>query len=740
MQAKWIGFVSDKEHINQEKFSATGAYAQYYRNTFSLKGKPVKAEMEISGLGIFKAYINGKEVGDEFFAPGWTNFKKRILLRKYDVLDLLEKENGISVCMGEGWYVGFVSILGRKVLGDYPLELYAKITVFYEDGTTEEVVTDGTWKAGLGAIRENDFLYGEVFDTRLPHLEISMPDFDDGAWDYVEVQSDKSRLLHYEDYEPVVMKETLRATLVSQSGNTSIYNFNQNFAGVVRIKAVGDSGDTITVRHGELLDEDGSLFTKNLRYAKATDTVICNGKAFSFMPTMTYHGFQYVEITCTGNAKVLDLEGVALYNDLRRTGSFSTSNALVNKLNENIEWGMRSNFVDLPTDCPQRNERLGWSADTQVFSRSAMYVADCRKFYNKHLLCINDDRVGGKIPDIVPFFNLQGMDRTGWRDVAIVLPYNLWDIYGDIDVIIRQLPMIKDYIALQMTTAKGYLWEKSHYNDHLNINQKCDEGVLATLCNTYCFMLAIKMLQAVGEDVTEIEKFLKKVKERFISTYVSENGEIVQGTQTVYAYAYVCGVITKEQTHRHLKANFETTNNHICAGFLGIRFILPVLCEVGLTDLAYQLLCNTSFPSWGYSIVNGATTVWEHWDSYTVENGFKDPIMNSFNHYSLGSCEEWFYEYALGIKPLQAGFQRLKIQPYVDRTGIVNRVAGEFHSVRGKISVRWEKQEEGYYCEIVKPTDVETEFVFDDVTKIICDGKERNSFAPDASVVQVYFR
>ena len=739
MKAKWIGYLSDKEGSNKEKMSATGACAQYYRTNFALSHTPIKAEMEISGLGIFKAYINGQEVGNEFFAPGWTNFKKRILLRKYDVLSLLQKENGISVCMGEGWYVGFVSILGRKVLGDYPLELYVKLTITYEDGTIEEIVTDENWKAGLGAIRENDFLYGEVFDARLPHLEISKPDFDDSDWACVEVQPDKTQLLHYENYEPVVIKKRLQAELISENENTSLYNFNQNFAGIVRIKAVGDCGDTITIRHGERLDEDGSLFTKNLRYAKANDIIICNGKEFSYMPTMTYHGFQYVEITCTGNAKVLEIEGLALYNDLERTGNFLTSNSLVNKLNSNIEWGMRSNFVVLPTDCPQRSERLGWSGDTQVFSRSAMYIADCRKFYNTHLLRINDDREGGKIPDIIPFFNLQRLDSTGWRDVAIILPYNLWEIYGDTSVIYKNLSLIEDYIKQQQSTAVDYLWEKSYYGDWLNHEQKCDPGVLATLANIYCFECAIKMLKAIDKPFEWVQSFLDNVKEKFTKTFIKEGGEIFQGTQTVYAYAYINRLITKEQAYKHLKENFEKFDNHICAGFLGLRFILPVLCEIGLSDLAYKLLCTTSFPSWGYSIVNGATTIWEHWDSWTIDKGFKDPIMNSFNHYSLGSCAEWFYEYALGIKPLDAGFAHLKIQPYVDKTGNVKHVAGDFNSVRGKISVRWEKQEKEYFCEIVKPSDMKTEFVFENVTKIICDGKETLTFLPFANVVQVYF-
>lgn len=740
MKAKWIGFISDKENVNKDKGSYTGAYGQYYRTNFSLQGEPIKAEMQIAGLGIFKAYINGEEVGNEFFAPGWTNYKKRILLRRYDVMPLLQKENGISVCMGEGWYVGFISIKGRKVYGDYPLELYMQLTITYRDGSVQEIVTDENWKAGLGALKENDFLYGEVFDARLPHRETSTFNFDDSQWDKVEIMPNKSHLLYYHDYEPVVIKKKLSAELVSKKDNVCIYNFKQNFAGSVTVKAVGERGDTITIRHGELLEQDGSLFTKNLRSAKANDILILNGEEITYTPTFTYHGFQYIEITCTGNAKVLELWGNALYNDIRRTGSFETSHPLVNQLNSNIEWGMRSNFVDLPTDCPQRNERLGWTGDAQVFSRSAMYIADCRKFYKKYMLLIEDDRDGGRIPDMVPYFNVMNLDSTGWRDAAVIVPYNLWEMYGENSVIRENLSIIKDFIAHQQSMAVDYIWEKSFYNDWLNIDQKCDPAVLATLFNIYSFTLTIAMFKAVGEPYMHIQSDVEKMKAKFKEKFVGEDGSILQGTQTVYAFAYRNGIITKEQARKHLWEQFEKTNFHIHTGFLGIRFILPVLCDLGFADLAYELICKTTFPSWGYSIVNGATTIWEHWDSYTIENGLKDPIMNSFNHYSLGSCAEWFYSYVLGIKPIEAGFKKLKIQPYVDKTGRINHAAGSFDSVSGKISVRWEKLKNGQFkCEVEKPAQMQTEFVFENVTKIVCNGIESKTFNPQATKVEVYF-
>ena len=740
MQAKWIGCTSDK-YFDTDQRSLVAAKAQYYRKNFEFSKMPVKAELEIAALGIFKAFINGKSVSGEYFAPGWTNYRKRILKRIYDVTDLVEKNNAIAVCVGDGWYAGNISIKGRRLYGEYPLSLYAVLTVTYKDGSTEEIVTDESWKGGLGAVRENDFLYGEIYDTRLPHAEISLPDFNDKGFESVKITEDKTHLLDYVDYEPILAQGELKGTLVKViEENKLIYDFGQNFAGVVRIKAAGPEESKIIIRHGEMLNADGTLYTANLRIAKATDTVILHGKSMvEYSPTFTYHGFRYVEITCTQRAEVIEITGVVLHNDLKRTGRVETSNPLVNKLISNVEWGMRSNFVDLPTDCPQRNERMGWSADTQVFSRSAMYIANCKKFYEKHLVCIEDDRDGGKIPDVVPYFGVAPFDSTGWRDVCVVLPYNLYQIYGDKEKTKTYIPMINDFFHRQQETAVDYIWEKCNYNDWLNIDHECDNAVLSGLINLYVFSLIIELFNYVGEDASEVIDYTNKVREKFISAFMSDGGVIKQGTQTVYALAYVVGLITKEQAVKLLTEQFALKNNHIHSGFLGIRFILPVLCDIGLVDLAYELICCDTYPSWGYSIVNGATTIWERWDSWTIEKGFQDEIMNSFNHYSLGSCGEWFYEYMLGIKPLEVAFKKVKIKPFVDKTGRITSVSGSFDSVNGKISVSWKKVNDGFVCDITKPSSLFAAFEFDGVTKIVQDGEVKTEFDAFANHTTVYF-
>jgi len=739
MNTKWIGYISDKNYKNINQFDSFGAVAQYYRKTFELKEKPLKASLKISSLSIFKAYINGQSVSEELFAPGWTNYNKRIFYREYDVTKLLNDKNAIAVCVGDGWYAGYISIKGRQLYGNYPLSLYASLTLTFKDGSTLTVDTNESWKAGEGAIRQNDFLGGEVFDDRLPHVEISNVDFDDSTWQNAFIAEDKSALLDYCDYEPIVMHENLKATLVSKQNNQYIYDLGQNFAGLVSIVAEGESGSEIVIRHGEMLD-NGALYTENLRTAKATDKLILSGKQIEYTPTMTYHGFRYVEITVSEGAQLISVCGRAIYNDLKTTGDVTTSNQLVNKIISCVKWGMKSNFVDLPTDCPQRNERLGWSGDTQVFSRSAMYFADCRKFYNKYLITLDDDRRGGEIPDVIPHFGVAGFDHAFWRDVAIVLPFNLYEMYGDAQQVKQYLPFIKDYLDLQMQTAVDYTWEKSNYNDWLNIDENSPEDSLATCGNAYCFALAIKLFTELGEDCEKYKEFLDNIKRSFVAHFIADDGSIKGGTQTLYALSYRANLISAQQAKKGLEICFAKRNDHIHSGFCGIRFILPVLCDLGLVDLAYKLVTNDTFPSWGYSVVNGATTIWERWDSYVKGKGFGDKTMNSFNHYSLGSCGEWFFEYVLGIKPKKAGFDGVIIKPFVDRSGKIDGASGSFESINGKICVEWKKCSDGFYCKIEKAEQLKADFVFENVQKIVQDGVTVDRFDANKKVTEIYFK
>lgn len=742
MKTNWIGYKTDNDFDETVGGQLHGSAAPYFRKRFPLKGEVRRAVLNITALGIFKAYINGNIVSEEYFAPGWTNYSKRILLKSYDVKKFLKEDNAISVCLGDGWYAGYLCNRGRNNYGNYPLELYARLEIEYENGAVEEIVTDETWKGGCGAIGINDFCYGEVYDARLPDAETSLPQFDDSAWQNVTVCEDIGDRLSVFDCEPVRIVNVLSSTRFHSAGAEGvIYNFGQNFSGVVRLTCRGERGAKVTIRHGELMDVDGSLYTANLRLAKATDTYILKGEGTeTYTPSFTYHGFQYAEVLTEGDVNVLQLEGCVLSNDLRRTGTIAVDNVIISKLYENIRWGQIGNFVELPTDCPQRNERLGWSADTQVFSRTAMYNSDCEKFYLKQLMRIDDDRVGGKIADVSPYFGVAPFDSAGWRDVAVVVPFNLYEMYGNTDVIKRYKPMMDAFLDRQIETMHDYLWDKAYYGDWLNVDEETDPTVLATCFQGMDLLMLEKMYRAVGYDTDRIITLYKKVQDAFLRYAVSPDGTITGDSQTAYCVAFRAGFIDEQTAKRRLYKALERKDFHICSGFLGIRFILPVLCDVGLQDLAYKLIAQTTYPSWGYSIVNGATTVWERWNSYTVKDGFADKIMNSFNHYALGSCGEWMYEYMLGIKPTSPGFKSVRIQPYVDKTGVVGCVNGSFDSGNGKIEVAWKVDSGIAEVTVTKPEKMLADFCFDNVIEIKQDGRTETSFRGDARITKVQIR
>lgn len=737
---KWIGYKTDKNFDESDEFILHGSVAPYFRKKFSLEDKKItSAVLKITSLGIFKAFINGVEVGDEYFAPGWTNYNKRILLTEYDVTNMLEKNNAIAVAVGDGWYVGYLCIKGRNRYGKYPLQLYAELTVCYEDGSKESIVTDESWLGGKGAIGVNDFLYGEEYDARLPHLECSKYSFDDKEWERVCVCEDKSEKLSVFNCAPVRIFKTLTPTFLHNTSSGAIYDVKQNIAGFLRIRCKGESGAKIVMRHGEMLNDDGTLYTDNLRTAKATDTYILRGGSVEeYAPTFTFHGFQYAEISVEGNVEILQITACALTTDLPQIGNVETSNPLVNQLFSNILWSQRDNFIELPTDCPQRNERLGWSGDTQVFSRTGMYNTDAERFYEKQLMRIDDDRRGGEIADVVPFFGVAPFDSCGWRDVVAVLPYNLWQVYGNIEIFRKYKEMIEAFVERQLSTMDNYIWKEAYYGDWLNVDDESDPAALATSFQAITIKMIAELFDASGDDAERYYTIYKEIKKAFRKSFVSENGKIKGDSQTIYCLAYKAGLIDEQEAKCNVYEAFKRKNFHIHSGFIGIRFVLPTLCDLGLKDVAYTLLTNTSYPSWGYSIENGATTLWERWNSYTLKDGFADKIMNSFNHYSLGSCGEWYYEYMLGIKPLAAGFEKLQIKPYIDETGKITYAKGYYESKKGRISVAWEIGGDIAKIVVEKPTEMYTEYCFENVKFIEQDGKKTEKFDPYAKQTIVY--
>ncbi len=744
--ALWINYETDEWKGYLSKY---GNPCPYFRKQFSLKDKKVvSATLAASAIGVFKAYINGVEVDDDYMSPGFTDYRKRIPLIEYDVTDKLKKDNAVVIVAGDGWAVGN---MGNKMLrcNYFPrIQIIAKLTVVYEDGEKQCVVTDGSWRACDGEIRRTDNYMGEYIDHR---YALAREDYlfgsDDCKWRKVKVMTGTSHeqaLLCAETAPRVKTMHVLSASEISGNERTRIYDFKQNFTGVIRLKAKGESGAKITVRHGEMLDGDGSLYTENLRKAEATDVFVLSGNGEEeFRPLFTFHGFRYAEITVTGKAEVLSVIGEAMYSSLDKTGEFECSDGDVNKLYSNIVWGQRSNFLSVPTDCPQRDERLGWTGDAQIFCGTAMYNMDCRGFYKKYVQDMIDAQLGdgavGGIAPIVPHadgtFESGRTASAGWADAMAVLPYEYYLMYGDKKTLKYHLTFAKrhvEYCKMQSdelirpvdVNYGDWLSVKSGRHDETHIavaaNSETDKDLLATEYFAYSALLVAKMCEIVGDDeASEYYELFENIKSAFRKRFLV-GGKLVSHTQTAYLLAYAFSLMSADEVKSHLLDTVHSENDTLTTGFLGVKFLLPVLCELGESALAYKILTYRGYPGWLYSVVNGATTIWERWNGYTIEHGFGEVAMNSFNHYSLGSCGEWMFKYALGIVPelSGAGFKKLTLRPYVDLSGKITSMKGSYDSVMGKISVSWRVEDGVVYYDADVPAAIDLAFDIPDGVRV----------------------
>ena len=719
-ESKWITHKTGDFCSPDDKY---GNPSPYFRRAFDVDGEVASAVLFVSALGVFKAYMNGQPISCDWLSPGWVDYRKKLPFVRYDITDKLQANNAIGIVLGDGWAVGHLGSSATFKRCGYSdrTELTALIRIMYKDGRTQEISTDATWRATDGAIRRSDIYMGEYVDARLDLGAFSAPDYNDTAWSFAtETDFKFSRNLFLEEMQipPIVTKHTFKPSFVSKHENTYLYDVGQNIAGVISLVLQGERDATVVLRHGELL-VDGMLYTENLRKAEATDTFVLSGKGEEhFRPLFTYHGFRYVEISITGNAEICDITAEAMYTDLAPTGEFSCSHEIVNKIFQNALWSQRDNFLGLPTDCPQRDERLGWTADAQIFAKSAMWNMDCRRFYEKYLADIRDAQLGnGLIPAVAPMppvgsYAYTGRDAAaGWCEAIVELPHDHYVMYGDASVIRDNLYAAKRLLAYyQNESPSGIRSGKGTYGDWLSLGTPTDLSVISTLYYVRAAKLTAWMCRVIGD--TEESKYAalyERLKAIFYKNFVDEEGKIFSDTQTLYAIAYKTGVIGKEEVKRHLERKFAESNGKLTTGFLGIKFLLPTLCDIGREDLAYAILTSTEFPGWGYSIVNGATTIWEHWDSYTEENGIRKG-MNSFNHYSFGSCVEWMYEYCLGIRPQDAGLKKVRFSPVFDRSGTLTFAKGSYRTPYGTIAVSWEKNGKSFAYRVKIPTEIEVEF------------------------------
>ena len=725
LNSKWITFQTGDYKTADDKY---GNPSPYFRKEFVLKKSVKSAQLLISALGVFKVYINGDAVSDDYLSPGWVDYSKKLPLITYDISDKLKEKNAIGVVLGDGWAIGHIGsnyTFKRNCWNDR-IEFSAEIRITYSDGERDVISTDTTWKASEGEIRRSDIYMGEYVDGIKSLGDFTKFGYDDSFWEYAEEASFKfSRNLYLErlDIPPIRVKHIFQPEKISETGNTLLFNIGQNIAGVLRCRVKGEKGAKIVLRHGEVLDEE-KLYTDNLRKAEATDTYILSGapEGEVFRPLFTYHGFQYAEISLFGDVEILDVKAEAMHTDLEKVGDFTCSNEIVNKIFSNAMWSLRGNFYSVPTDCPQRDERLGWTGDAQIFCRSAMFNVYAKEYYEKYLADIRDAQFGnGAIPAIAPlpkvgYYTYSGRNASGgWSEAGAEITYNHYMMYGDKKVIFDNLYSIKRLLDYYKEDSIEYLRDgENSYGDWLSVREETDKSLVANIYYARAAFIAYRLCDIIGDAEKDKYKVLyENIRRAFKKKYFI-GGKLVSDTQSAYVMAYKSGLISEDEAKDNLSRRISENNGHLTCGFLGIRFLLPALCDLGMQDIAYDMLVQKSFPGWGYSVINGATTIWEHWDSNSKEN-LKG--MNSFNHYSLGSCVEWLYEYCLGIVVSEktAGFDKIKIKPYIDISGKITSASGWYQTKNGRVSVSWENKGGIFVFEIELPDKIEAEFEFNEL-------------------------
>jgi alpha-L-rhamnosidase len=698
------------------------APSPYLRREFPLD-KPVRrARMYATARGVYELYINGNRVENDVLAPGWTDYDRRIQYQTYDVTPLLaEGPNILGAVLGDGWFAGFFGFdpKHRGALYGARPQLLAQLAVEYEDGTTESLATDGSWSCSTGPILYSDLLMGESYDARREMPGWAESGFDDSGWHGVEAEELGSTNLVAQPDEGIRVTEELEALAVTEpESGRYVFDLGRNMVGWVRLKVEGEAGTKVTLRHAETLNPDGTIYTENLRSARQTDTYTLKGGGEEiYEPRFTFHGFRYVEVTgYPDELRPGAITGRVVHSATPPSGSFECSSSLVNELQENIVWGQRGNFLSVPTDCPQRDERLGWMGDAQVFVRTASYNMDVAAFFEKWMVDVQDAQSPeGAFPDVAPL--LRGSElidlRWGapaWGDAGVIVPWTIYRTYGDTRIVERHYDAMVRWMEY-LHEANPDLIRKNrmgnNYGDWLSPKgDHTPKHLLATAYWAHDAKLMAEMAVATGrnEDAKKYRDLNGRIKAAFQETYVSPDGWIEGDTQTCYLLALHMDLLPQElrsAAAEHLVRTIEREDWHLSTGFVGVGYLCPVLTEAGYTDVAYRLLENETYPSWGYTIKNGATTIWERWDGWTEENGFQSPNMNSFNHYSLGSVGEWLYRYVAGIDLGTPGYGQIVIRPRPG--GSLTHARAEYDSVRGRLSSSWKIEDGRFILEALVP-------------------------------------
>lgn len=683
---------------------------------FSSEKEVRKAVLYATARGVYKAFWNGTCISDYVLAPGWTVYEKRLQVQTYDVTSFVEKDNRLEIVVGKGWFSspmpGWMESENKIYRKNRKNGLLAVLELEFTDGTTELIPTDEQWK-----VADSNVLFSEIYDGEI-YDAAGEPGQMDGAVLLPELTKDN--LICQEGKKIVEQEHILPKEIITTPAGETVIDFGQEVTGYVEISLTAKAGDVVEFTHGEVLDQNGNFYNENYRSAKAVVKYICREGEQIYHPLLTFFGFRYIKLLqFPGKVEKHHFKAIVVGSELERTGYVECGNSKVNQLFSNIYWGQKGNFLDVPTDCPQRDERLGWTGDAQVFAKTASLQFDVEQFFKKWLADLKaDQRADGGVGQVIPDYLPEGAPSAAWGDAATIIPWQMYLTYGNSDILADQFDSMKawvDYITNATTTP--YLWTGGeHFGDWLGLDAPqgsykgaSREEFIASAFYAHSTSLVVKAGKVIGADVSEYEALLEHIRKAFLETYTSFETQ----TECVLALQFHL-TDDEEKTARKLADLIEGAGNKMQTGFVGTPYLLHVLTDHGYEKLAYDLFLREEYPSWLYSVNQGATTIWEHWDGIMENGEFWSADMNSFNHYAYGSVADWVYEKAAGIQVSeeQPGYQTVKIAPHPDeRLGWLDV---RFHSKHGQIHSKWNYTPEGLRYEIA----------VDMPAVIVIDGKE----------------
>lgn len=721
--------------------------ASYFRKEFEASDV-VRATVRGTALGVYTLELNGARVSEERLAPGWSAYQRRLHYQTYDVTPLVRNgANAIGAILADGWYSGYVAyglltaqeglvpgVDGRYYYGRFPA-LRVQLELELADGSTRVIGTDTSWKRAVGPILESDILMGESYDARLEMPGWSTAGFDDSAWEQAVCKTGTDASVEPHPGVPVLPIEELSAISVREHApDIHIFDLGQNISGVIRLRVKGQAGDKVTIRHAEMLHLDGSMSTENLRCARAVNTYTLRGDpdGEEWIPEFTYHGFQYVELS--GFPETPDLSavtGIVLHSDTPMHGAFECSDPMLNKLYQNIVWTQRGNFFEMPTDCPQRDERMGWTGDAQIYVRAATFNADIASFYTKWLRDLNDDQWDyGAYPPYAPrpLARPNEHHAAGWMDAGVICPWTIWQVYGDTRVISEHWRKMNDFMDWRLARDRGMTGaiDDCGFGDWLSVGEvKTPIPFIDLAYHAYCARLMAEMADAIDRP-HDGERYRQRADElaaAFQKAYLRDDGSLAVDNQSAYAIALFFDLIPADRqaaSAAMLAELIRANGNKMTTGFLGTRPLLPVLSASGHHDIAGILIQQREYPSWGYPVENGATTIWERWDSYIKGRGVHEPSMNSFSHYAFGAVGEWMMSELAGIDRAAVGFDRVKIAPRP--TGTITHASGSMETRHGRLACAWKIDDGGFAATITIPPNTTAEVVLPVAGPIEDDG------------------